>query len=227
MRLLLVRHGQTPANVMGQLDTAHPGPRLTELGALQAARIPDALRHEDIDAIFASTLVRTQLTAAPLAADRTLRVTVLGGIHEIDAGSLEKRSDRDSVRTYIETIVSWGSGDRDRAMPDDEGRGETGHDFFGRFDADVREVLDSGAGTAVIVSHGAAIRTWVAGTVHNVAPSFAADHDLSNTGVVVIDGSFDDGFTLVEWAGLPIGGAELEDATAPDPTGVSLDEVGE
>ena len=26
MRLFLIRHGQTPANVLGQLDTAHPGP---------------------------------------------------------------------------------------------------------------------------------------------------------------------------------------------------------
>ena len=28
MRLLLIRHGQTPGNVLGQLDTAHPGPGL-------------------------------------------------------------------------------------------------------------------------------------------------------------------------------------------------------
>ncbi|HEY8752878.1 MAG TPA: histidine phosphatase family protein, partial [Arthrobacter sp.] len=26
MKLLLIRHGQTPGNVLGQLDTAHPGP---------------------------------------------------------------------------------------------------------------------------------------------------------------------------------------------------------
>ena len=67
MRLFLIRHGQTPANVLGELDTAHPGPGLTELGTRQAAVIPDALRLESIDAVFASTLVRTHLTAQPLA----------------------------------------------------------------------------------------------------------------------------------------------------------------
>ena len=40
MRLLLVRHGQTPSNVAGLLDTALPGPGLTALGTRQAAAIP-------------------------------------------------------------------------------------------------------------------------------------------------------------------------------------------
>ena len=45
MRLLLMRHGQTHANVSGELDTAHPGVDLTDLGRAQAvaasqARIP-------------------------------------------------------------------------------------------------------------------------------------------------------------------------------------------
>ena len=39
MRLTLVRHGQTPSNVLGLLDTAPPGPGLTDLGQLQAASV--------------------------------------------------------------------------------------------------------------------------------------------------------------------------------------------
>ena len=35
-RLHLVRHGQTPSNVAGALDTALPGAPLTELGREQA-----------------------------------------------------------------------------------------------------------------------------------------------------------------------------------------------
>lgn len=70
MRLLLVRHGQTPSNVRFLLDTAVPGPGLTELGERQAAALPEALAGEDIDALYASTLTRAQLTAAPLAGAR-------------------------------------------------------------------------------------------------------------------------------------------------------------
>ena len=118
MRLMLIRHGQTPANVLGLLDTAHPGPGLTELGQQQAARIPQSLDGAPIDALFASTLVRTQLTAAPLSAERSLDATVLPGLHEIEAGSLEGNSDRDSVIRYLKTTFAWGIGELDARMPD-------------------------------------------------------------------------------------------------------------
>src|SRR5690554_1523480 len=221
MRLFLIRHGQTPANVLGQLDTAHPGPGLTARGHEQAARVPEALRGEPIDALFASTLVRTQLTASPLADDRTLDVEVKKGLHEIEAGELEMRSDHHSVRRYLETVFAWSSGELDVAMPG----GPTGHDFFGRYNDDLQAIAESGAASAAVVSHGAAIRVWVAANAQNVAPSFAGENDLDNTGVVVVEGSFEDGWTLTRWADQPIGGAELADATAEDPTGESLSEA--
>ncbi|HEY1158028.1 MAG TPA: phosphoglycerate mutase family protein, partial [Arthrobacter sp.] len=43
MKLLLIRHGETPGNVLGQLDTDHPGPGLTELGERQAEAMARAL----------------------------------------------------------------------------------------------------------------------------------------------------------------------------------------
>lgn len=223
MRLILIRHGQTPSNVLGKLDTAHPGPGLTEHGALQAAEIPEALRGEAIDALFASTLVRTQLTAGPLAEARRLPVDVRRGLHEIEAGDLEMRNDPHSVRVYMETVFAWGSGDRSVAMPG----GPNGHDFFERYDSDLEEIAASGASTAAVVSHGAAIRVWVAAHATNVPSVFAAENSLENTGVVVVDGSFTDGWTLTRWAGKPIGGAELDDATAADPTGETLSEARE
>src|SRR3978361_1596701 len=80
MRLLLIRHGQTPANVLGQLNTRKPGPGLTAIGEKQAAAVPGALRGEQVGAVFASTLIRTQLTAEPLSQERGLPVTVLDGL---------------------------------------------------------------------------------------------------------------------------------------------------
>jgi broad specificity phosphatase PhoE len=221
MRLHLIRHGQTPSNVLGLLDTAHPGPGLTALGHEQAARIPEALGETSVDALFASTLVRTQLTAAPLARTQGLEVGILDGVHEIEAGSLEGRSDRDAVITYLKTTFAWGLGELDATMPG----GPSGHDFFGRYDADVESVLSTDAAAAAIVSHGAAIRVWVARHARNVGPQFAAEHALENTGVVVLDGSFRDGWTLRTWAGAPVGGPELADDTASDPTGEPLSQA--
>lgn len=223
MRLHLIRHGQTPANVLGLIDTDRPGPGLTELGHAQAARIPSALADTPVEALYASTLVRTQLTATPLAEHRSLDLTVLDGVHEVEAGELEGRSDRDAVIAYLKTTFAWGSGELDVRMPG----GPSGRDFFGRFDADIESVLSTDAAAAAIVSHGAAIRVWVARHARNVGPRFAAEHSLENTGVVVLAGSFRDGWTLVEWAGEPVGGAAVTDESAPDPTGASIDEVAE
>ena len=216
MRLLLIRHGQTPANVAGRLDTATPGPGLTALGTRQAEEIPHALRGDPIDAIFASKLVRTQLTAAPLAADRGLDVTVLDGIHEIEAGSLEALTDHDSVRAYLMTAFSWGLGDLDVTMPG----GTDGHEFFARFDEGI--AIAAQQQEAVVFSHGAAIRVWVAGRATNVPPSFAGEHEIDNTGVVELEGSPEAGWTLLSWQGSPVGGSDLADDAAEDPTGEAL-----
>ncbi|MFM9917994.1 histidine phosphatase family protein [Lacisediminihabitans sp. H27-G8] len=208
MRLLLIRHGQTPANVLGQLDTAHPGPGLTALGERQAIAVAEALSTQLIDGVFATTLVRTQLTARPFA-----EATVIDGLHEIEAGALEGRSDKASARTYLETAFAWGSGELDVTMP-----GATdGHAFFERFDRGIAAVthLD----TAAVFSHGAAIRVWTAGRATNVPPIFAGSHELDNTGVVELAGSPEAGWTLVSWAGAPIGGPDLVDEAAGDPTG--------
>jgi len=219
MRLLLIRHGQTPGNVLGLLDTAHPGPGLTDLGLRQAAAIPGALRSDPIDTIFVSTLLRTQLTAHPLAADRGIELKVATGLHEIEAGSLEGLRDRASVRTYLETVMAWGTGNLDKRMPG----AHDGHDFFRRFDADVA-VAAAESDVAVVFSHGAAIRVWTAGRARNVPPTFAGEHELDNTGVVEFTGSPEEGWTLVSWAGLPAGGMALADLGAADPLGEPLDD---
>jgi probable phosphoglycerate mutase len=200
VRLLLIRHGQTPGNVLGQLDTAHPGPGLTELGLSQAAALAETLATEPVDALYASTLLRTQLTAGPLSTSRGLEVEIRTGLHEIEAGSLELRSDRESIRRYLETVYAWGLGDLAAAMPG----GPDGHAFFGRFDEDIAGIARSGAKVAAVVSHGAAIRVWVSSRARNIAPSFGAENPLDNTGVVVLDGDPATGWTLLTWAGAPV-----------------------
>lgn len=220
MRLLLIRHGQTPANVRGELDTAAPGPGLTELGHAQAAAIPDALASERIDAIYVSQLARTQQTAAPLArVHGEMGRTVLPGIHEIEAGRLEGRSDKRAVTAYLKTVRAWGDGKLGRRMP---GAGD-GHEFFSRFDVDVARVYEEqGAdATVALFSHGAAIRIWTAVRARNATPEFPGRRHLDNTGVVTLEGSPFAGWFLADWHGEPAGGAALNDPAAEDVTGES------
>jgi broad specificity phosphatase PhoE len=222
MRLLLIRHGQTPGNVLGQLDTAHPGPGLTELGARQAAALARALDNEQIDHLYASTLIRTQLTARPLATSRGLDVEVLAGLREIEAGSLEKLTDHESHLRYLGTVFAWAAGELDGRMP----AGPSGHDFFERYDDSIAGIAaaagNSATGTAAVVSHGAAIRVWAGLRASDIEPGFAARHVLANTGIVALDGDPDAGWRLIHWDGTPVGGLVLADPTAEDPTGRPL-----
>ena len=219
MRLLLIRHGQTPGNVLGQLDTSHPGPGLTELGTRQAAALARALENEQIDRLYASTLTRTQLTARPLATGRGLGIEVLAGLREIEAGSLEKLTDHESHLRYLGTVFAWADGELDRRMP----AGPDGHDFFERYDHSIARIAaaagDTGTGTAAVVSHGAAIRVWAGRRASNIEAGFAAGHVLANTGIVALDGDPDAGWRLVHWDGTPVGGLVLADPTAEDPAG--------
>ncbi|MEV5492887.1 histidine phosphatase family protein [Streptomyces bobili] len=215
MRLLLVRHGETPSNVDRLLDTAVPGPGLTRLGERQAVALPEALAGEDIDALYASTLVRTRLTAAPLAAAHGLDILVRDGIREITAGDLELLpGDSEPGERYMRTVFAWAAGDVRLRMPG----GESGTEFLERYDAVVAEAAASGARTVALVSHGAAIRTWTAARALNVDVPFAAAHPLANTGVIVLDGSPSDGFKALTWAGATVAPAG-EGGPAGEPFG--------
>ncbi|MFF2994679.1 histidine phosphatase family protein [Streptomyces sp. NPDC057950] len=222
MRLILVRHGQTPSNVEFLLDTAAPGPGLTALGEKQAAALPQALADEKIDALYASTLTRARLTAAPLAAARGLEVRVREGIRELSAGDLEMlRGDTAEARAYLTTAFAWASGDTALRMPG----GESGAEALDRFDTVVAEAAASGAGAVAMVSHGAAIRVWTAARAHNVEVSFATGHRLDNTDVVILEGSPEGGWTAVSWAGTPLDGAASGRESGP--TGQPLGPAGE
>ncbi|MFE5139166.1 histidine phosphatase family protein [Streptomyces fagopyri] len=222
MRLILVRHGQTPSNVEFLLDTAAPGPGLTALGEKQAAALPQALADEEIDALYASTLTRARLTAAPLAAARGLDVRVREGIRELSAGDLEMlRGDTEEARAYLTTAFAWAAGETALRMPG----GESGAEALSRFDAVVAEAAASGAGSVAMVSHGAAIRVWTAARARNVAVSFATGHRLDNTDVVVLEGSPADGWTAVSWAGTPLD--DTASGRESGPTGQPLGPAGE
>jgi broad specificity phosphatase PhoE len=211
MRLILVRHGQSPSNLTWSIDTTVPGPRLTELGVEQAEALPAALAAEQVDAIYASTMTRAQMTAEPLARVRGLTVQVRDGLREITAGDLEMRNDDEAIKLYLATAFAWAAGDVERRMPG----GENGVEAFARFDAVVAEAAQTTAGAACLVSHGAAIRMWVAGRSDNVDAAFVAANPLQNTGVIVLEGSPGAGWHVESWTDFIIAGVPVTHGEGP------------
>lgn len=223
MRLLLIRHGQTPNNVAGALDTGFPGAGLTTLGHAQAEAIPAALAHEDVTGVYASVLVRTQLTAEPLARELGLEVEVRDGLEEIGAGENEMRTDEEAVRSYVDTVSAWGHGELDRLMPG----GQDGRAFLARYDAALEAIAVTHApdDTVAVFSHGAAIRLYTALRSEDVHAAEVIERRIANTGLAILEGAPATGFSLVTWHAEPLGGHNLLDAVAHDVTGESADEA--
>ncbi len=195
MRLFLVRHGQTHANVSRQLDTAVPGLDLTEEGRSQAVVLAARLAGEDLGAIYTSDLVRAQQTAAPLAELLGLTIVVLPGLREIQAGDYEMSTD---WKPYIDAVVRWRD-DPAHAIPG----GDSGVGFMTRYDAAIQRIAGDGHESAVAVSHGAAMRVWCAATLHLPADFFDTRR-VDNTHVVTMEGDPDSGWQLLAWGDEPV-----------------------
>lgn len=217
MRLTLVRHGQTPSNVLGLLDTAPPGPGLTDLGVLQAAAVPGALDGQRVDALFASNQVRARLTAEPLARARGLEVQIREGLREIWAGDLEMRGEPEAVSHYVGILLAWLEGDLGRRMPG----GQSGLEVLDRFDAVVAEMALAvpADGSVVAVSHGAMIRVWATVRATNLARQLGEHNHLGNTGAVVLEGKPGGDWSAVSWIEDAIGGAGLAAEAESGPMG--------
>ena len=90
--LLLVRHGESaPAreDEPFTLVDGHGDPELAPAGREQAYRVAHRLEHEDLAAIYVTTLRRTAQTAAPLAARLGIEPRVEPDLREVFLGEWE------------------------------------------------------------------------------------------------------------------------------------------
>ncbi|GGS18157.1 MULTISPECIES: histidine phosphatase family protein [Actinokineospora] len=197
-RLLLVRHGETISNVNHVLDSAPPGPPLTALGRRQAEAFAERTKHEPVTAVYASTAIRAQETAAPMAVRRGLDVAVLAGVHEVQAGELEGRNDPEALAAFVEVYRGWTEGDLHRAMPG----GDTGHAVLERFAADIAKLrADHPDETVALVTHGGILRLGAELLADNVGPQLANAGLIPNTGHVLLE-TRGDGWHCLEWTGV-------------------------
>lgn len=198
-RLILVRHGQSHGNVERRLDTLPPGAELTELGREQARNFARSRR--DLPGLLVHSVARRAAqTAIEISAELSLSPSEVEGIHEVQAGDLENRSDDDAIAEFNTVYQQWCEGELSVAMPG----GESGRDVLDRYlpvltDLRVRYLDDDDwAQDILVVSHGAAIRLASA-TLAGVESSFVLDHHLANTEAVTLVPITDGRWSCVQW----------------------------
>ncbi|MCW2516436.1 MAG: histidine phosphatase family protein [Mycobacterium sp.] len=194
--MTFIRHGESTGNTSGFIDTTTPGPGLTDVGREQARKVAVRFGNAGFDGVFASTMIRTQQTAQPLADRIRQPVQVLPGLQEIEAGDYEGRPNSDGA-AYFDVLRQWAQGDRDARIPGSI----DGNEFEARFNDAVATVYATGDRNPVVFSHGGAIALWTLMNAVNVDPALLESEPLNNTGYVVVHGSPTAGWTLVDWNG--------------------------
>ena len=196
--LTFIRHAESQSNAAHVINTDIPGPSLTEDGQGQAEQLAHQLARNNFDGVYASDMVRTQQTAAPLAHALGKPVNVLPGLREIDAGRYDDTPTKKADSTYLLAPALWLKGDLKDAVPGSI----SGEEFNDQFTAAVQKIYDSGNSRPVAFSHAESIMYWTLINVKNPKDSLATSHHLPNLGRVVITGSPALGWTLVDWDGI-------------------------
>ena len=201
-RLVLVRHGQSVANVDKRLDTRPPGAKLTPLGREQARAFAQAATSPP-GLLLHSVATRAVQTAAEISAVVDVPAREVTGIHEVQVGDLEGRNDDDAVAQFNAVYERWLKGERDVSMPG----GENANQVLDRYLPVLTELRtryldkDDWDSDIVVVSHGAAIRL-AAAVLADVESSFVLDHHLANTEAVVLTPAADGRWDCAQWGTL-------------------------
>jgi 2,3-bisphosphoglycerate-dependent phosphoglycerate mutase len=192
VEVVLVRHGASEAALPGQSFAMVDGqgdPALSAVGKEQARSVAATLGGETFTGLFASSLRRTQETAAPLAAATGLEVVVLPELREINLGELEGGEYRIKVATGDPIVAEIAREERWDVIPG----AESPEQFSGRLRAAIAEVVATvpAGTTAIAFVHGAVIGDLCAMATGSRPFAFLnADNGSISSLVVHADGSW-------------------------------------
>lgn len=215
-----VRHGESIANTQGWIDTAVPGVSLTPLGQLQASAVAHVLASQGPFAgLFDSQLTRTQETAAPLAALTGMSPQILPGLNEINAGYLDGIPQIPWGIPYLVGPLAWTLGFPLVPMLAPGSTDINGIVFNRNFTGALQTMYGAAMANPVVAHNGnitdvaySSAFTIEVGTLMNVDnpnPLLMLTHSLNSTGIVVVRGDPQGGWTMVSWDGIPVGPANL------------------
>ena len=213
--IFLIRHGETDAN-RNQVYQGQAGDGLNALGREQALRLAARLADVGVrfDALYSSDLARAFETAE-IVGD-CLRVTPIPepGLREVYLGAWQGLSYTDVEAQFPDEVAAWRRGEDIR-----RGGGESYADLQARMLATLdRLALGHAGGVVGAVSHGAAIKLFIAAVLSIPMTHLRHYHVVVNTAVTVVRRVEGEPWEMLVWndarhlPGDPLGGALVEDA---------------
>jgi len=208
IRIYLVRHGESEANVAHRFANGIDGYPLTERGRAQAevpaGRLTAELDGRPPDSLHSSPVPRARETAQILATrlQSPLRPAD-AALTEFDVGDFEGTDDPLHWYAYDSLMHDWlVCGEMERRLPG----GESYRDVKARFSPFLQAlVAGSRPGEVhVLVSHGGLIRAVVPLIAANVDGRFAHAHAIDNASWVLLTGTTD-GLRCQQWGDHTVG----------------------
>jgi alpha-ribazole phosphatase len=166
MKLWLVRHGQTQANVDGLYSGISEIP-LTEQGVAQAVAVGNMLGQVAFEKVLCSELGRAQHTTQLILQQRQIPVVTEARLNEMNFGDWEMRHHRDLQRLDAENYAAW-CNDWQNVIP----KNGEGFQIFSQRVSEFAKALSSQteAENILIVSHQGVLSLLIA-TLLNMPPA--------------------------------------------------------
>lgn len=149
-QVFVVRHGETTWNKEKRLQ-GHLDSELTAKGIAQAKALGENLKEHDFDAIYASDLTRTRLTAENVASEKHCPITLDPQLRERNLGIFQGYTRQELAEKFPEHAVPYLNNEPDYQIP----QGETLRQFCQRtMDCFNKLVMQHKQGKILVVTHG-------------------------------------------------------------------------
>lgn len=206
-KLILVRHGQSMANIDKVIAGSNDSP-LTELGIMQAHKTAQYIKDNyTVDKVYASDLSRAFLTGKMIADEFGLETIPVPELREINCGVWQGMDFDDIKQQYPEEYEKWHT---DIGNFEAIG-GESTKQVYDRVSKAIIKLTDENSDkTIVVAGHSFALRTFVCYVKCKDIRGMQNIENIPNSSLTVID--YDKGEFKIEILGYDGHLAELKSA---------------
>jgi probable phosphoglycerate mutase len=182
--LSLARHGETADNAQ-RIFQGQSGRGLNRLGRAQAERLAERMRRNPPLAIIASDLERAVETAKIVSKACGVAVELEMDLREVDVGAWTGKSYDEVAAAYPEEWAAWEAG-----LDIRRGGGETYAELAVRVGRGIDRIatrFEGARGRILVVSHGGAIKSWIAKLLGVSPDGLRALAGVANAALTVVE----------------------------------------